>query len=129
MFEDIFNRASEIITLKDGKEYKIEGIKEYIIDLLQGSYTSPSFANGKSAPLDEIMQKDIWIIAKFEPVTIMSEDKCDEIFFVLKPKYDFINFYKKLNGEVLNKVTLCNLAKYTNRTINYINDKVKEMTK
>lgn len=124
MLEKVIKQADKLYILKDGNEYQLNGIKKLILDLLEGSYSSPSYWVGSSAPIDTLIKKDIWVVAKFEsPIDYMGT--CDTIFFVLKKGYDFLNVIRKLDGNVLDKCVTINLACKVDYLLNFINESIK----
>lgn len=124
-FAQVLEKANEIITLKDGKEYKINNIKKELINLCSTSYTSPSLARGSDAPLDELMKKNIWIILKFENPIDFARENCDTMIFAIKPKYDFLMIYKKLEDNICDKVPMINLSSKTDNLIKFIESNIE----
>ena len=45
MLENIIKKSSNIRITSDGKEYILNNIRGVLLDLIQGSYMSPSFAS------------------------------------------------------------------------------------
>ncbi len=124
-FEQIIRDIQDFKVINEGLEYNID-IKDELLEMLKSSYSSPSLVIGKDAPLDRLMEKDIWIIAgTSEPIEYMNE-KCDTLIFAIKPKYDFLMIYKKLEGNICDKVPMVNLAGKTNNLYNYLVDKTKK---
>lgn len=121
-FEQIIDSASNIVTIKDGKEYKIENIKDAIFSILEGSYSAPSYAIGSVAPLDILVKSGTWINAKLSDTVEYLGEKCNELIFAIKPKYDFIMIYKKLDGVICDKVPMVTLAGKTNPLLKFIED-------
>lgn len=124
-FEQIIRNIQDFKVIRDGQEYNVD-IKEELLEMLKSSYSSPSLVIGKDAPLDRLMEKDIWIIANTsEPIEYMNE-KCDTLIFAIKPKYDFLMIYKKFEGNICDKVPMVNLSGKTNNLYNYLMDKTKK---
>lgn len=119
-FVDIIKNSNEIVTLKEGKEYKINNIKEKLLELIESSYSSPSLAQGSIAPINSLLEKNIWINVKLDKVTEYMGEKCNELLFAIKPKYDFLMIYKKLNGIICDKVPMVNLAMKTNNFLKFL---------
>ena len=75
--------------------------------------------------LEEIMKKDLWVRCTLDTPTKYLDSDVDEIMFVIKPKYDFLTIFRKLNGKILDKCSLINLAKKTTNTYNIIINEIK----
>ncbi len=126
MLENIIKKSSNIRITSDGKEYILNNIRRVLLDLIQGSYMSPSFASGLITPFDTITQKDVWVYIHLDTPTEYLGEDVDEILFVLKPKYDFLTIFRRLNGENLDKCALINLSKCTTETLNIIKDEIQK---
>lgn len=123
MLEKAVSKANEIYIIKNGKNYTINGLKKEVTHLLEGSYSSPSYWVGSSAPIENLLSKDTWVVLKFDtPYDYMGE--CDTIFFVLKKSYDFLTIIRKLEGKVLDKCVTINLACKVDYLLNSINETI-----
>ena len=126
MFNNLIKKSDNICILKDGKEYKNNNIKNELLALLENSYSSPSYANGKEIPLDTIIKEGYWIDAKLNtPFNYLGEN-IDEVIFALKPKYNFLLVFKKLEGEISSKCITINLAQNTKDILEFLNKEIKE---
>lgn len=121
-FVDIVENAQDFVTLKNGKEYKINNIKDRLLEMLESSYSSPSLAQGTIAPLDSLLTSNIWINIKLPQVVEYMGEDCNELLFAIKPKYDFLMIYKKLDGKICDKVPMVNLAMKTNNFLEFLEE-------
>lgn len=128
-FEEIISNAEDIVTLKDGVEYKLNNIKEELLDTIKFSYSSPSYAIGSLAPMDILLKSGIWLIANLNNTVDYMSEECNQLIFAIKPKYDFLMIYKKNNGVICDKVPMVNLANNTNKLIKFINDSISNENK
>lgn len=121
-FAEIIQNSQEIVTYKLGKEYKINNIQNELLKLIESSYSSPSLARGSDAPLDRLLLSNIWINIKLQEKVDYMGEICDELLFAIKPKYDFLMIYKKLDGTICEKVPMVCLAKKTNDFLKFLED-------
>lgn len=126
MLQSIIKKSNEIRITSDGTEYILNNAQSIILDLIEGSYMSPSYASGLITPFDKILKKDVWVDIKLDTPTKFLDEEIDEILFVIKPKYDFLTIFRRLNGENLDKCALINLAKYTTDSLNKIKDEIQK---
>lgn len=125
MLSHLLKKSNKIDIIYNNQEYIVDNIREILLDLLESSYSAPSYASGHLTPLGDIMQKDLWVRCTLDtPIKYLDSD-VDEILFVIKPKYDFLTIFRKLNGEILDKCSLINLAKKTTDTYNEIINEIK----
>lgn len=124
-FVEMVQNADEIVTLKAGREYKINNIKEKLLELLESSYSLPSLAIGTNAPLDVLLLSNIWINIKLKENVDYMGEMCNEFLFAIKPKYDFLMIYKKLDGVICEKVPMVNLAMKTTNFLNFLSDSIQ----
>ena len=126
MLQSIIKKSNEIRITSDGTEYILNNAQSIILDLIEGSYMSPSYASGLITPFDKILKKDVWVDIKLDTPTKFLDEEIDEILFVIKPKYDFLTIFRRLNGENLDKCAFINLAKYTTDSLNKIKDEIQK---
>lgn len=119
-FTQILEHAQEIKVYNNGNVYEIPEIKTKLKELLENSYSSPSLAQGKNAPLEKITNVGVWIHLSLNNQVDYMGEMCNKILFALKPKYDFLMVYKMLDDEICNKVPMVNLATKTNKILDYI---------
>ena len=126
MFNNLIKNSDYMCILKDGKEYTINNIKKELLALLENSYSSPSYANGKDAPLETLTKEGYWIDAKFNTPCNYLGESIDEILFAIKPKYNFLLVFKKLQDETSSKCITINLAQNTKYILEFLNNAIKE---
>ena len=125
MLSSLLTKSNKIDIIYNNQEYIVDNIREILLELLESSYSAPSYAVGSLTPLEEIMKKDLWVRCTLDTPTKYLDSDVDEIMFVIKPKYDFLTIFRKLNGKILDKCSLINLAKKTTNTYNIIINEIK----
>ena len=125
MLSSLLTKSNKIDIIYNNQEYIVDNIREILLDLLESSYSAPSYAVGSLTPLEEIMKKDLWVRCTLDTPTKYLDSDVDEIMFVIKPKYDFLTIFRKLNGKILDKCSLIKLAKKTTNTYNIIINEIK----
>lgn len=107
---EILNNLSSIEILNDNKSYNIDNIKEKLIELLDGAYSTPAFAIADHEELIKAKEKGLWIEISFDNTQNYNSYDFDKLLFSLKPKYNFINFYRMTGDEYNGKCIFFNLA-------------------
>ncbi len=123
MLQDYIQSAKNIIVYKDGEPTNIDNIQSELIDLFEGSYSTPSFVQVSQNDLSMSIQKGIWIEIEFENNITIGTTSVDKILFAIKPKYNFLTIVKFLDNKLITKCTCLNLSKNTNKIFDTINQK------
>ena len=61
MLSSLLTKSNKIDIIYNNQEYIVDNIREILLDLLESSYSAPSYAVGSLTPLEEIMKKDLWV--------------------------------------------------------------------
>ena len=122
--KEILSKSKLVIT-KDNSEIYLN-IKKELIELLEGSYFSPSYVVADNEEILKAKSKGIWIEAIMNGNTKFKDYSFDSLLFQLKPKYSFLTFIRKENDEYSGKCININLATSTTRLFKLITEEKNE---
>lgn len=124
--KDILKKASQIKIYIDNTEIKINNIKEKLIDLLDGSYSTPSYIDIDDEDIIANRQKGIWIEITFGDTHKFNDYPFEKLLLSLKPKYNFLNLARYNDGKYDGRCLTFNLATKTTNLYKEILNIVKE---
>ena len=112
MLKELLEGASSITLIKDGIRHDINELKPDFSELIKHSYFSPSF-NYASELVNSYINKGIWLELKFETTQTFKENKFEKLSVQIKPKYDFLTFYRYFDGAYQGKCINLTLSQST----------------
>ncbi len=120
MIKENISNFNNIIVYKDGEPHNLAGIADAFNSLLEYSYFTSSLASGDDSIMREQMKKGIWLILEYETTSSISGLKFDRLLLSIKPKYDYINLYRELDGKFSGRCIGLSLAYKTTDFYKYI---------
>ena len=112
---------SKLIITKNGIEINLN-IKKELLELLDGSYFSPSYVIANNEEVLKAKNNGIWIEVIINGKTKFKDYSFDGLLFQLKPKYNFLTLIRKENDEYTGKCININLATNTTRLFKLITE-------
>lgn len=124
--KDIIKKASHIAIYKENTEIKINNIKDKLVELLDGSYSTPSYISTDDEDIITNRKKGLWIEITFDQITYFNDYPFEKLLFSLKPKYNFINLARSIDGKYDGRSLSFNIATKTTNLYKEILNQIKE---
>ena len=125
IMKEILKDLNKIVVFKDNHCQKID-IKDEFIELIEGAYTTPSYAAADNDVLCKAREKGVWIELVFNKEIGYNEYKFEKLLMQLKPKYNFINFFRGIAVNYSGRCITLNLATNTTGLYKSITKKIEE---
>ena len=122
----ILKSATSIIIINNNQTYQVDNCAEKLIDLLDQSYTTPSYVTANHPDITRAKEKGLWIEISFESRMSFKDLPFDRLLINLKPKYTFLNIFRCVDDKYTGKCFNFNLATNTTNLYKEIMNEIKE---
>jgi len=122
----ILKKSNNIIVTNNNITYTIKNCKDLFIEILEGSYTTPSYITANHKDIIKAKEKGLWLEFFFECCQSYKDLEFDSLLVNIKPKYNFINFIRCKDGEYSGKCINFNLAINTSYIFNEIMKEIED---
>jgi len=118
--KDLVSTAKIIVT-KNSEKITIN-IKKNLIELLEGSYFTPSYVIADNDSILKAKNSGIWIEVIMDRITTFKGYTFSSLLFQLKPKYNFLTLIRKENDKYSGKCININLSNNTTELYKLISE-------
>ena len=126
MLNDIILTANKITIIKDNNRISADNIKPELTTLLESAYFAPSYIIADQTNIDNNFKKDICIELEYDNIREFKGSPFEKLFFVVKPKYNWLTFYRYFSGTYQGKCLNLNLSHKTNDFYKFIKKYIGE---
>lgn len=120
MFKEILNEAKNVYIINENNKIEANEILSEFSDTLCGAYFSPSYIIADNNKTLSDIEKGLWLEFEFDTEKKFKEYTFLKLLVCIKPKYNFLTFYRFVNEEYTGKCINLNLATNTTRIYNFL---------
>ena len=126
MLNDIILSYNKITIIQGEKRISADDIREELSTLLESAYFAPSYIIADQSNIDSNFKKEICIELEYDNIREFKGNSFQKLFFVIKPKYNWLTFYRYFSGEYQGKCLNLNLSHKTNDFYKFIKKYIGE---
>ena len=126
MLNDIILTTNKITIIKDNEQIPADDIKPELNKLLESSYFAPSYIIADEMNMQTNLKKEICIELQYNSIKEFKGNSFEKLLFVIKPKYNWLTFYRYFGGAYQGKCLNLNLSHKTNDFYKYIKKYIGE---
>jgi len=126
MLNNIIASANDFnIIFKDNK-IPCNDIKEQFLNLIDNAYFAPSYIIADEFSIQNNFKKDILIELTYDNVREFKGYAFEKLLLCIKPKYNWLTFYRYFGGKYQGKCLNLNLSKKTTDFYKFIKKYIEE---
>lgn len=126
MFTDIIKNCNSFKIIYKGKYYENKDVQDFFEKSLINSYFAPSYVTADNTIITHESKKGIWLEISFNELRTFSNHSFTKLLTPIKPKCNWLTFYRNIDGEYSGKCINLNLSGTTTDLYNIIKEHIDE---
>ena len=126
MLSDIIKTCDTFRIIYNGKFYENNDVEEFFNKTLLNSYFAPSYITADNTIITHESKKGIWIEITFKEVRTFNSHNFTKLLTPIKPKCQWLTFYRNIDGIYSGKCINLNLSQTTTDLYYIIKEKIDE---